>query len=131
MVEDVVEFSFANRVEHQSVLLTEQLLFLGVSGLCFAVLAGVGSGLLADAAATHEDLGLQQEFAFTRFALHVVDRVAVLHVGIEAENHREITLSEPGFRIAEAPDYTITKLSGHFHKMPGRSLDTVECKPII
>jgi hypothetical protein len=32
-------------------------------------------------------LRLQQVFAFARFALHVVDRVFVPNVGIEAKDH--------------------------------------------
>jgi hypothetical protein len=35
---------------------------------------------------------LQQEFAFAGFALHVVDGVAVLNVGIEAEDHEEFVI---------------------------------------
>src|SRR5579859_8118366 len=88
MVEDTVEFAFADGVEHKTVLLAELLFLLSVPELSFLSLAGVGSGLLADAAPAHENLGLQNEFAFTCLALHVIDRVAMLHVGIKAENHR-------------------------------------------
>ena len=45
----------------------------------------------ANAAPAYEDLGLQKEFAFTRFALHMVDRVAMFDVGIEAENHKRLS----------------------------------------
>ena len=70
-------------------LLAQQLLFLRVTDLHLAGLAAIGGGFLAYTAATHEDLRLQEEFPFTRLTLHVVDGVAVLDVGIEAENHRD------------------------------------------
>jgi hypothetical protein len=30
---------------------------------------------------------LQQQLVFTRFTLHVINRVAMFHVGIEAKDH--------------------------------------------
>ena len=52
-----------------------------------AQLVAVRGGALADAAAAHEHLGLQQKLAFAGFALHVVDGVAVLNVGVKSEDH--------------------------------------------
>ena len=43
--------------------------------------------MLADTAPPHKDLRLQQHVTLTRFALHVIDGIFVLDVGIEAKNH--------------------------------------------
>jgi hypothetical protein len=43
--------------------------------------------MLANAAAAHEDLRLEQLFSPTGFTLHVVHGFVVLNVGVEAEDH--------------------------------------------
>ena len=85
----LIEFPFPNGIEHETMLLAQLLFFLRVPELDFGRLAGIRRGLFAHAAAAHENLRLQQTFAFTRFTLHVVDGVAMLHIGIEAKNHRD------------------------------------------
>ncbi len=50
---------------------------------------GVGDGFFPDAAAAHEDLSLEELFALARFALHVVDGIAMFDVGIKAKNHKD------------------------------------------
>lgn len=86
-VENTIELAFADRVQHVPVLFAEQLLLLLV-GLSLAGRGGVGNRLLADAASTDKNLGLQQQLALSSFALHMVNRVRVLDVGIKAKNHR-------------------------------------------
>ena len=74
----------------------------GIGTLLFFVLVGeiplgqslgVRSGSFPDAAATHKHLGLQDELVFPSFTLHVVDRVALLHIGVEAKNHSDSILN--------------------------------------
>jgi hypothetical protein len=45
--------------------------------------------VLTDTPPFHEDLGLQQGLALAGFALHVIDNVIVLDIGIEAKNHSQ------------------------------------------
>jgi len=86
-VEDAIELAFPDRIEHVPVLFAEQLLFLLVS-LSLAGRGGIGNCFLADAASTDKNLRLQQQLALSSFALHMVNRVRVLDVGIKAKNHR-------------------------------------------
>ena len=88
-IEDALQLAFANGLEHQAMLIAQLLLFLRIAETGLHGRAGVGDGALADAASANEDLGLEQLFALAGFALHVVDGVAVLDVGIEAKNHKE------------------------------------------
>jgi hypothetical protein len=73
-------------------LFAQLLLFLRISELSIGPVRRVGRGLLADAAPADEDLGLQQALAFAGFALHVVNRIYVLDVGIEAKNHENFVI---------------------------------------
>ena len=85
---------------------------------------GVRSCPFADAAAAHKHLGLKQELALAGFALHVVDSIAVLHVGVEPENHG-IFLADCANHPAETP---------HSNLMPSdsaRSLDTERMRTLI
>ena len=50
-------------------------------------LLGVGGRVFADAAPADEDLRLQQEVVRARLALHVIDGIGVLDIGIESKNH--------------------------------------------
>ena len=86
-LEDFFEPVLADGVDNLLVLGLEQLvhLLVGEAGLADAI--GIGNGLLADAAALDEDLGLQQLVVAAGLALHVVDRVLVANVGVEAEDH--------------------------------------------
>ena len=68
-------------------LVAQDLLFLLIAEAALAGLLRVGGGAFADAASTHENLGLQQQLVFTGFALHVVNRIVVLHICIKAKNH--------------------------------------------
>ena len=88
LIKNIVELAFADRVQNQPMLLAEQLLFLNIFEWTFGRFRSVGGGFLADAAAADEDLRLQEQIALARLALHVVDRVHMLHIGIEAENHK-------------------------------------------
>lgn len=88
----------------------------------FAILivAGSGNGVavrngaFADAAAFDEDLRLQKLLAFSRFALHVIDRVFVPNVGVESENHAPQALPGPVDVLSRQvpPDETLVKLRG-------------------
>ena len=89
MVQNVVQLPFPDRIQNQAVLLAELLLFLRIAELDFGRFGSIGRGSLADAASAHKNLCLEQQIAFTRLALHVINRVHVLHIGIEAENHRD------------------------------------------
>ena len=48
--------------------------------------------MLADAAAVHEDLGLQQKVRVPGFALDVVNNVLILDVGVKSKNHLVVNL---------------------------------------
>src|ERR1700739_2783279 len=89
-IQYAVEFALPDRIQHQPVLLAKLMLLLCVAGLPLARLGGVGFGPLANAASADEYLGLEQQFSLARLALHVVDGVAMLHVGIEAKNNKEL-----------------------------------------
>jgi hypothetical protein len=84
--------SIANGIEHQAVLIAQDLLLLVVGKASFRHLLCVRGGSFPHAAAAHENLSLQQQLTFTGFTLHVEDRVIVLYVGIETENHDELLL---------------------------------------
>src|SRR5581483_8392448 len=90
--------AIADCIENQPVLVTQYLLLLLV-GDSLRTRFSIGGRAFTNAAATHEDLRLQQQFALTRFALHVVDRVLVLDVSIEAENHALVWFQCPRKRI--------------------------------
>jgi hypothetical protein len=49
----------------------------------------IGDSALTDAPAAHENLSLEQFFALTGLALHVVDGVDVLYVSVKSENHED------------------------------------------
>ncbi len=87
LVEDVRQKTVADGVENQPVLIAENLLLLLIGKARLLRLLGVRSGALANATSADKHLGLQQHLAFARLALHVVDSVFVLDVGIEAKNH--------------------------------------------
>src|SRR5205807_2014329 len=74
-------------VEHQAVLLAQDLFLLLVGEAGALRLLPVGSGTLANAPSADEDLGLEKQIGFAGLALHVIDRVFVLNVGIEAKDH--------------------------------------------
>ena len=68
-------------------LIPKNLLFLLISEPSRSPLVGVRGGALPYAPSFHKHLGLQQQLVFTRFTLHVINRVAMFHVGIEAKDH--------------------------------------------
>src|SRR6185369_13158180 len=86
LVEDVIQMAVTDRVEDQAMLVAQAVLFLLV-GKTSRQLVSVGSRALADAATANEHLGLQQKLALAGLALHVVDGVALLNVGVKAEDH--------------------------------------------
>ena len=90
VVEDALQLAFADRFEHQAMLVAELLLFLGIAETGLRGRSGIGDGPLAHAAAAHEHLGLEQFFALARLALHVVDGVAVFYVGVKSKNHKNL-----------------------------------------
>jgi hypothetical protein len=92
VIENAVELPFADGFEDEAVLVAKLLLFLRVAEVDFLGRSRVGNRLLADALSAHEDLRLKQFFALARFALHVIDGVAVFDVGIEAENHKRFVI---------------------------------------
>jgi hypothetical protein len=79
--------AFADRIEHLAVLVAQDLLLLLVGEIAARNLLRVGSGAFSNAAATNEDLGLEDQFIFTGLTLHVIDRISLLHVGIKTKNH--------------------------------------------
>ena len=54
---------------------------------CARGCGGIRDGSLADAAAAHENLGLQQLLSLPRLTLHVVDGVFVANIGVKTEDH--------------------------------------------
>ena len=96
MIKNVVQLSFANGFEDEAMLVAQMLLFLGVAEIGLLRGSSIRNGFLADTPSTHEDLRLQQFLALARFALHVVDGVAVFDVGIEAENHKRFVIGKFG-----------------------------------
>ena len=91
-VEDVIQLPFPDGFEDEAVLVAQLLLFLGIPKTGFERGGRVGDRFLADAPSAHEDLSLKQFFALARFALHVVDGVAVFDVGIEAKDHKNFVI---------------------------------------
>src|SRR5216683_2304329 len=77
-------------------LIAQQLFLLGIAELPLGRRRGIRNGFLPHATAAHEDLRLQQKLAFARFALHVVNRLTVLYVSIEAENHKKLAIAQSG-----------------------------------
>jgi hypothetical protein len=69
------------------VLVSQLLFFLRISKAGVGRGIRVGNSLFADTPAAHEYLSLEQSLALARFTLHVIDRIVVLYIGIEAENH--------------------------------------------
>jgi hypothetical protein len=82
---------------------------------------------------------LEQEFAFARFTLHVVDGVAVLYIGIETENHKDSCIERLSDwvigrlknRCAAQVFQSLNDSIAKSFNQPSASLDTAECKPII
>src|SRR5258707_925176 len=69
-------------------LVAQNVLLLLIAEVRLGGTGGVGGSTLADATSAHEYLGLQQKLALAGFALHVVHRIVVFHIGVEAEDHR-------------------------------------------
>ena len=90
MVQHALQLPFPDRIQHQSVLLAQFVLFLGVSESAFSGFAGVRFGPFSNTAAANEHLRLQQKLPFAGFTLHVIDGVVMLDVGIEAKNHKRV-----------------------------------------
>ena len=98
LVEDLLQVAVTDGVEHQAVLLAQDLLLALIGETCARSLLSIRSRAFANAASAHEDLGLQQHLAFARLALHVIDGVVVLDVGIEAKNHDQRSLNGDSFQ---------------------------------
>src|SRR5438067_1899856 len=97
LVKNLLETTFANRIQHQPMLLPQNLFLLLVGEMRAVRLFAIRGCAFADTASFYEDLCLQQEIRFSRLALHVVNRVLVLNVGIEAKNHAvNISVVEKG-----------------------------------
>src|SRR5205807_2516203 len=79
-----------NCVNNAFVLGLEQIVHLIIGEAGLGDLLGIRGGTLPDAASAHEYLGLQEMVVLARLALHVIDGVLVLDVGIEAENHNPL-----------------------------------------
>ena len=87
VVKHLIEPALANGFEDQTMLLAQNLFLLLISEIWALGLVGVRGGTFADAAAADEDLSLQQQVRLAGLALHVVNRVLVLDVRIEAKDH--------------------------------------------
>ena len=90
LIQNAVQLPFPDRVQHQPMLLAQFVFFLCITESRLGRLAGVRLRPLANAPASNKDLRLQQKIRLTRLALHVVNRVLMLYVSIEAENHKLI-----------------------------------------
>ncbi len=71
------------------------VLIVALRVFAFLRTGAVRNGALPDALASNEDLCLQQVLAFAGFALHVVGRVFVANVGVEAKDHAVQALPGP------------------------------------
>ena len=87
LVENALQLPFPDGIEHVAVLVAEQGFLLLVRKQRISGAVGVRSRPFSDATAPHKHLGLEQKLRLAGFALHVVHSIAVLHVGVEPENH--------------------------------------------
>lgn len=98
-IEGSVQTAITDRIEDQAMLIPKNLLFLLVGEPSRSPLVCIRCGALAYAASSYKDLGLQEQLIFACFALHVINSVAMLHIGIEAKDHailfNKANLEEP------------------------------------
>jgi len=83
----LLQSPFADGFQYKAMLLPKDVLFPLVCEVRALRLVGVRGGTLPDAASANEDLGLKKKIAFASLALHVVDRVVVFDIRVEAKNH--------------------------------------------
>ena len=87
LIENGLEPAFPQGVKDQPVLVSQRLLFLLIGESATRHFLRVGGSPFTDAAPANKDLGLQQLLTFACLALHVVDSVFVLNVGIKTKDH--------------------------------------------
>src|SRR5215475_4374938 len=87
VVEYLFQLPVPDGVKDEAVLIAQNSFFLLIGEIRALGLISVWRRPLADTAALHEDLGLQQQVGFPRLTLYVIDGVFVLDVGIEAKDH--------------------------------------------
>jgi hypothetical protein len=86
LIENIVQATVPDGIEHHAMLVA-QTQFLLLVGKTTGQLVPVGSRVFPDAAAAHKYLGLQQQLAFARLALHVVDGVSLFDICVKTEDH--------------------------------------------
>jgi hypothetical protein len=86
-VKNRFQATLANRIQHGTMLVAQNLFFLGVAESRRRGHGGIGGCLLANAAAAHKNLGLEQKVGLACLALHVVNGFPALDIGIKAEDH--------------------------------------------
>src|SRR5207249_778573 len=87
LIEDFIQLAFTNGIQHQAVLVTQDLLFLLIAKTAAGCFIRIRSCPLSHTAPADEHLGLQEQLVLSRLALHVVHGVVMLDIGIEAKDH--------------------------------------------
>jgi hypothetical protein len=113
-IQNALQLTIFNRFQNQSMLIAQELLFLMIAKTSLGGGGRVGNGFLAYTSSPDEDLGLKQFFTLARFALHVIDGVNVLYVGVESKNHEDDEM-----------------LSFRINKLIAGSLDTPDSEHLI
>ena len=72
-------------------LFPQQVLFLFIGKGSLVGPVGIGRRPLTNAASPNKDLRLKYEVTLAGFALDVINRVLMLNIGIETENHRVLS----------------------------------------
>ncbi|PYV96521.1 MAG: hypothetical protein DMG86_20325, partial [Acidobacteria bacterium] len=106
-VENSVQTAITDRIQHQTMLITKNLLFLLVGEPSRCPLVCVRGGAFAYTPSPYKDLSLQQQFVFARFALHVINSVAMFYVGIEAKDHAILFIKANLEELVGAPGLTL------------------------
>src|SRR2546427_12831128 len=86
-VENSVQTAITDRIQHQTMLITKNLLFLLVGEPSRCPLVGVRGGAFAYTPSPYKDLSLRQQFVFARYALPGINSATLFYVGIRANHH--------------------------------------------
>src|SRR3954471_16212340 len=78
---------FADRLQDFPMLVFEKIVHLLLGKIWTGDLVGVRRGSLAETAPSHEHHALERVRVRVGLTLYVIDRVAVFHIGIKAEDH--------------------------------------------
>src|ERR1039458_2880085 len=86
-VQNALQLPIPDSVEHQAMLIAQYLFLLLIAKAALGGCVRVGSGPFPNTPPANKDLCLQQTLALAGFALHMVNRVRMLYVRVEAKNH--------------------------------------------